>query len=181
MVMRLVLGVLLLANVAVALILFKPWGGSDEDLLRQMRELQTQVTQSETRLAQAKALVTKVERASKEGDQFLTSYAMDRRSTFSTIIAELDKAASDAGIKPKERSIVLDPIEGSETLSIIGITAGYEGTYGNLTKFVNLLDKSARFVIIESLQAAPQQSGTVLSVSIKMNLLVREQAGGRAS
>jgi len=38
---------------------------------------------------------------------------------------------------------------------MMSISAGYEGTYANLTKFVNLLDKSPRFLIIENMQTAP--------------------------
>jgi Tfp pilus assembly protein PilO len=61
----------------------------------------------------------------------------------------------------------------------MSISAAYEGSYANLTKFVNLLDKSPRFLIIESLTAAPQQSnaGDLLSVSIKLDTFVREQPG----
>ena len=57
------------------------------------------------------------------------------------------------------------------------ISAAYEGNYASLTKFVNLLDKSPRFLIIESLMAAPQQStnGDLLSVTIKLDTFVREQ------
>ncbi|MGA3044568.1 MAG: hypothetical protein ABSF54_27660, partial [Bryobacteraceae bacterium] len=65
------------------------------------------------------------------------------------------------------------------TLYQMTISAAYEGTYASLTKFVNLLDKSPRFLIIESLMAAPQQSnaGDLLSVTIKLDTFVREQTG----
>jgi hypothetical protein len=70
-------------------------------------------------------------------------------------------------------------VEGSDTLSQITISAAYEGTYANLTKFVNLLDKSPRFLIIESLTAAPQQTnvGDTLSVTIKLDTFVRLEPG----
>ena len=59
------------------------------------------------------------------------------------------------------------------------ISAAYEGSYAGLTKFINLLDKSRRFLIIESLTAAPQQTnaGDLLNVVIKLDTFVREQAG----
>ncbi len=175
---RLVVGGLLLANLVTALIAFHPWGGSAEDLARESRELRTQVAQLQARLARSKALASKVEHARKQADDFTARYVTERRTTFSVMIEELNKAAADAGIKPKEASIVLEPVEGSDTLSQMTISAGYEGTYANLTKFVNLLDKSPRFLIIESMVAAPQQSGQNLNVSVKLDAFVREAPGG---
>jgi Tfp pilus assembly protein PilO len=176
---RAVLGALVVANIVAALMVFKPWGGSAEDLARQQATLQQQLTTMQTRLSQTKALVGKAERARKEGDGFLDQYTTDRRSTFSTIFAELQRVAHDAGIQPRPISYELDQVEGSDTLSQLSISAAYEGSYASLTKFVNLLDKSPRFLIIESLTAAPQQTNTgdTLSVSIKLDTFVREQPG----
>ena len=176
---RAALGVLVVANIVAALLAFKPWGGSAEDLARDQVNLQTQLTSVQARLEKTKALVAKAERARKEGDGFLAEYTTDRRTTFSTIFAELESAAREAGIDPRPVSYELDQVEGSDTLSQLNISAAYEGSYNALTKFVNLLDKSPRFLIIESLMAAPQQSnaGDLLSVSIKVETFVREQPG----
>ena len=176
---RAVLGALVLANVVAALIVFKPWGGSAEDLARQQQDLRQQLTTMQARMAKTKALVAKAQGARKEGDQFLTEYTTDRRTTFSTIAAELERASQEAGIKPRPASYELEPVEGSDTLYQMSITAAYEGSYANLTKFMNLLDKSPRFLIIESLMAAPQQTnaGDLLSISIKLDTFVREGPG----
>jgi type IV pilus assembly protein PilO len=176
---RAALGVLVVANIAAALIVFKPWGGSAEDLARQQADLQQQLTSGQARLAQTKALVTKAQRARSEGDGFLAEYTTDRRTTFSTITAELERVSREAGIQPRPASYDLSQVEGSDTLYQMTISAAYEGTYASLTKFVNLLDKSPRFLIIESLMAAPQQSnaGDLLSVTIKLDTFVREQTG----
>jgi Tfp pilus assembly protein PilO len=176
---RAALGLLLVGNVAAALIVFKPWGGSAEDLAREEAELRQQLATMQLRLKQTKTLVTKAEGARTEGDRFLAEYTTDRRTTYSTIAAELERAASEAGLKPRPASYGLEAVPGSDTLSQMSITAAYEGTYANLTKFVNLLDKSPRFLIIESMTATPQQtaSGDLLSVSIKLDTFVREEPG----
>jgi|SRR5580658_5128553 Tfp pilus assembly protein PilO len=173
------LGILVLANIVAALLAFKPWGGSPEDLARQQGDLQQQLTAMQARLQKTKALVTKAERARTEGDGFLAEYTTDRRTTFSSIFAELERVSEESGIQPRPVSYELDPVEGSDTLYQMSISAAYEGSYANLTKFVNLLDKSPRFLIIESLTAAPQPSnaGDALSVSIKLDTFVREQTG----
>jgi Tfp pilus assembly protein PilO len=175
--MRAVLGVLLLANLIAAVVAFKPFGGSAEDLMRQEQSLRRQLQELQVRQAKAKALVDKVQRARTEGDQFLGKFVADRRTTFSAIEEELIKAAKDSGIKRREQSLVLEPIEGSETLSMMTITAGFEGTYASLTKFVNILDKSPRFLIIENMVAAPQQGGQNLNITLKLDAFVKEQPG----
>ena len=178
-VVRAGLAVLVLANIVAALLAFKPWGGSAEDLSREQASLQQQLNAAQAHLAKTKALVGKAERARQEGDEFLTQYTTDRRTTFSTIFAELDRVAREAGIQQRPASYELDPVEGSDTLYQMSISAAYEGNYASLTKFVNLLDKSPRFLIIESLMAAPQQTsgGDALSVSVKLDTFVREEAG----
>jgi type IV pilus assembly protein PilO len=176
-VMRAVLGVLAVANVVAALVVFKPWGGSPAELEAQRAQLERQIRDMRQRLERSRELVVKVQQARAEGDRFLSDYMMDRRTTYSTIVAELDRVANDAGMKPKEKSYNLENVEGSDTIMQMTVTSAFEGQYANLTKFVNLLDKSSRFLIIESLSAAPQQGNNLLNVSIKLDTFVRRLPG----
>ena len=59
----------------------------------------------------------------------------------------------------------LDPIEGSDDLSMMTISINFEGSFAQLVKFVNLLDRSPRFLIIESMQVSPQPKGDVLNAN----------------
>jgi type IV pilus assembly protein PilO len=177
-VLRAAVAVLLVANVAAALFLFKPWGGSASDLARQMEERRRELAQFTARLERTKTLAKKVEKARSEGDGFLAEYTLTRRKAFSTLIAEVDAMAVKSGMKPKDSSWVLEPVEGSnEALVQLGISVNYEGNYASLTQFVRALDKSNRFLIIETLQAAPQASG-VLNVNLKLDTFIRQPGGG---
>jgi Tfp pilus assembly protein PilO len=171
---RVVLGILLIANLLAAFAIFQPLGGSAEELDRQLGELGDQLQREQSQLQRMRALVSKIEQARSSGDSFLQTYFMGRRTTSSTIGSELLKAAKDAGMKPKETSFSFDPIEGSDTLSMMTIVGNYEGTYGDLLQFVNRLDKSERFLIIDTMSAAPLQGSGNLAISIKLNTFVRE-------
>jgi type IV pilus assembly protein PilO len=171
------LGTLLLLNIVAALILFKPWGGSSDDLERQLAVMRNQLPQRQATLARTRTLVQKVELARVEGELFMKKYMLTGRSAYSSIVGELDRAAEKVSLKPKERQFSLEPIEGSDTLGMMTISAKYEGSYPNLTKFINELDRSPRFLIIESLQAAPQPVGTAVNVSFKLNAFVRDESG----
>jgi Tfp pilus assembly protein PilO len=179
MVVRAGLGVLLAANLVLAVFLFHPLGGSVEDLTEEMRSKQRELALALLNVERTRGLEVKVQQAKVEGDKFLNECTMNRRSAFSTVLAEADKMAVESGMKPKDSSLALDPVEGSDTITQLTISANYEGSYASLTKFVNLLDKSSRFLIIESLQAAPQANGS-LSVTLKLDTFIREAPGGKS-
>ncbi len=176
--MRAIIGVLLVANLAAAIVAFKPFGGSAEDLRRQQDSLRAQVTRAQQHLKESRELVGKVEKARAEGDQFLSKYFTEMEATAAMILTELDAASKQAGIKMGAAQFDREEIEGSETLQMLTTKVGFEGNYLNLTKFVNLLDKSPRFMIIEDLQAAApqQQGGQALTVTLKIDTFVKETA-----
>jgi Tfp pilus assembly protein PilO len=176
-VMRAIMGALLLANLVAAFIAIKPFGGSADDLRREQADLRRQLTALQQRVANTKLMVDKAENARRDGDNFIGNYFTDRRSTYSTVIGELERTAQEAGIKLRQDNLELNPIEGSDSLQMMSITVAYEGPYTGLTKFVDLLDKSPRFLIIESMQASPQQGGQLLTVSVKLDTFVKDASG----
>ena len=175
--MRAVLGVLLLANLVAAVVAFKPFGGGADDLRRDRNVLQQQLSQLQAQVTRSRKLVEKVRTARAEGDQFLAKYFADRRVVTSTIQGELEDIAKAAGIVYQPTTWTDEPIEGSDTLAMKTINAGCLGTYAALSKFVNLVDRSQRFLIIESMVAAPQQTGQTLSVTLKIDTFFRDMPG----
>jgi Type II secretion system (T2SS), protein M subtype b len=184
--MRAAIGVLLAANLAAAVMAFNVFGGSAEDLRRQRETLRGQLAQLQGRLATSKRLVDKVDTARQQGDQFLAKYVIDQRTLSSVILEELTRVATQSGIKMGQVQIAQEPVEGSDTLAMVTIQAGFEGPYANLAKLINLLDKSPRFLIIENMQAnAPQAQGSAsasapagqLSVTLKIDAFVRNAQG----
>jgi hypothetical protein len=104
---------------------------------------------------------------------------MDEPTTSATIMSELTEAAKEAGIRMGQAQFNREAIEGSNNLFMLTAQVGFDGSYANLTKFVNLLDKSPRFLIIENMQAnAPQQQGgQALNVTLKIDTFVRDDTG----
>jgi len=182
--MRALIGVLLAANLTMAVIAFKPFGGSAEDLRREQQTLSAQLRHLQASLDASKRLVGKMQTARTQGDEFLAKYIMDRRSAPEITVEELHKAAIEAGVKELPAGTAYDPIEGSDTLEMMSITGGFEGSYTALTKLVNLIDRSQRFFIIDSMQLnAPQQTNPMLaatqllSVQVKVVTFVRDEPG----
>jgi type IV pilus assembly protein PilO len=182
LVMRVILGVLLLANMVGAVVVLKPFGGSAEDLRRERQELDRQLSQSQKRVATSRKLVEKVQAAREDGDDFIEEFFMNEPTTSAVILQELTKDAKEAGVQMGQAQWNREPIEGTDTMFMLSMQVGFEGTYQNLTKFVNLVDKSDRFMIIESMQAAApqQQGGQRINVTLKIDMFVKEVAEAAA-
>ena len=184
-VMRVLIGALLAANLATAVIAFKPFGGSADDLRKDQARLSAQLRQLQTTLENSKKHVAKIEIARTEGDDFMSKYIMDKRSAPATMVEELSKAATDAGVRVLPDTFTYEEIEGSDTLQMMSVVAPFEGDYAGLTKMVNELEKSPRFWIIDemSLNAPQQQNQKVaaaqqnLNVNLKLLAFVRDNSG----
>jgi Tfp pilus assembly protein PilO len=177
---RVILGVLLVANLAAAVIVFRPFGGSAEDLEREQRQLRQQLDQAQKRLDQSRKLVAKVDQARKEGDQFLEKYVTDRRVTMSTVDEELARIAKESGMTQKGDTKNLEPIDGSDTIQQLTISEIYEGEYASVAKLVNLLDKSQRFLIVSNMVATPKSNSKLLTVTLRLDTFVHVEPGSES-
>ena len=172
--MRVVIGILLAANLWAAVEAFRPFGGSVEDLERQRAALMRRETDLDRRIATDRKLTEKAQSARQQGDRFIEKYFVDARTSASEITEALYQAATDAGVQILNTSYDLQALEGSDSLQMLTVTAGYEGNYQTLTKLISLLDKSRRLFIIESMQTAlPQQNGQKLTIQLKIDAFIR--------
>lgn len=174
---RVVVGVLVLLNLVAGYFVMRPPGGSPEELRAQVRDLTTKLRQNRAILDRTRVYVSKIQAGRQEGDQFLSQYFLPSGKAYSTVLAELLDLAKSSGVKLKESSSNMEPIEGSDTLNTLTISQNLEATYPQLIHFIHELDQSSRLLIIESLQATPQSAGP-LNVVLKLQTYVRE--GGAA-
>jgi type IV pilus assembly protein PilO len=179
MAVRAALGALLVADLIAAVFAFHLFGGSPEDLANQMRSQQRDLAQQLQVTERMRTLVAKVQQAKVEGDRFLDESTMERSSAYSTLLDDLNRMAAESGMQTKESSYVLSPVEGSDNIEQLTVSANFEGSYGSLTKLVHMLDKAQRFLIIDSMQASPQTNGA-LNVNIKLDTFVRQTPGGKS-
>ncbi len=177
--LRLVVGLLIAANAVAAYFVVRPLGGSPEELRRQAADMRVQIVQKRRIVTRTRDLVSKIESGRAEGDQFLGHYFLPRRSAYSMIVADLNDLAGQAKVTPKESAFSIEPVDGSDTLVMMQVSANFEATYQDLIHFVNLLDKSDRLLVVESLNATPQQGGAKLNVMLKLDTFVMEDAASQ--
>jgi|SRR5579883_2178474 type IV pilus assembly protein PilO len=175
--MRVTIGVLLAANLAMAVLAFKPFGGSADDLARQQTALQAQLDTMNNHIRSTRQMVEKVQSARAAGNEFLNKYFTQQRSSMSDLVSELQRIAAESGVTAGPDSFQQDDVEGSDSLKIFRMQVGCEGSYQSLAKFVNLLDKSKRFFIVENMHANAVQNGQKVNVSFKIDAFTVDDSG----
>jgi len=176
---RIALGLLLLANLVVAGIAFNVFSPSPEALEQDLNAANVRLHADQARLARSRTLATNVGKGKSESDTFLATYFTNRRTTYSTILNEITETAKNAGLKTQEGTIApLDPIEGSDDLSMMTISINVEGTFPQFVKFINLVDRSPRFLIIESMQMTPQPKGDLINSNLKFHAFIKDDTAG---
>jgi hypothetical protein len=179
MLVRTGLGALLAANLVAAALAFHIIGVSPAALNQQLAAAQSQLQAGQLKLKRSRLLTANIDKGKAESENFLATYFAKRRYTYSTIVNELNQAGKAAGMTEKEATFAsLDPIEGTDDLEMLTASVNFEGGYGQLVKLVNLLDRSPRFLIIESLQIASPPKGEIYNVTFKLNAFVRDTPGG---
>ncbi len=173
------LSLLLAANLVAAGFAFHLFGPSPEALDLQLNVARSQLQAEQVKLKRSRLLAANIEKGKGESTTFLATYFTNRRYTYSTLYSELNDASKTAGMKLKGATFAsLDPIEGSDDLEMLTVSMNFEGGYGQLVKLVNLIDRSPRFLLIESLQVAPEAKGDSLTVTFKLNAFVLDAPGG---
>lgn len=171
---RIGLGALIAANLVAGYFVIRPIGGSPEELRQQAAEMRAEIRQQQKALDRMRMLAGKIATGRGEGDTFMAKYFLPRRAAYSILIADLSQVASEAKVTPKESALAIQPVDGSDTLKMMQISYNFEATYADLIHFINLMDKSDRLLIIEGLNATPQQGGTRLNVMMKLDTFVLE-------
>ncbi|MGH9674990.1 MAG: GspMb/PilO family protein, partial [Bryobacteraceae bacterium] len=105
-----------------------------------------------------------------------STYFLDRRKASASILTEIGESSRKVGLRQRDGAFTFEPIEGSDSLTLMSIAVNFEGSYSDLVEFVHRMDASERFLIIEELQAAPTQVTAVLSIRMRVSAFVREEA-----
>jgi hypothetical protein len=176
---RVCLGALLAANLIGAGFAFHLFDQSPEALNGELASALSSKQTEQARLVRSRLLTANIDKGKVQGEQFLTNYMTSRRVTYSTVLGELTDAAKTAGMEKAGATISpLDPIQGSEDLDMMSVSLTLEGTYPQLMKFVNLLDRSKRFLLIDTLTVTPRAKSDVLTVNVKLNTFVKDDKDG---
>jgi hypothetical protein len=160
-------GILVAVDVVAILLLLSPCAGSEASRQAQMRQLWLGLKSRET--APWRGLDKKIPVAKQE----IADFYRDRfPSGYSEISNSVDKIASESGVKISSEKYDQKDAE-LEGVQRVEIQADVAGDYLQLVKFINTLERSKVFFIVNDLQIAGEQSGQV-KLQIKFETYLRQ-------
>jgi Tfp pilus assembly protein PilO len=169
-------GIVLAVLNGVALFLYlAPPGGSREELTEESRQVRNEIAATRARSTHLKTIASKVQVGSNESSEFEARFFLPKRLAYEDVISEIQRMSSASGMKERDSVFTEEPIEGTADLSLLNITGTYEGTYDNLMHFLHEVDRSPMLLMLDTMQAAPQQHAGQLSTAIRFQAVIREE------
>ena len=171
---------LALLNGVALFLYFAPPGGSRAELSEQDQQIRNEIAAARSQSGRLKSVAEKVEIGSGQSAGFESKYFLPRRIAYKSVISEIQRMAQDAGVQAREAVFAEEPIEGTSDLSLLNVTANYEGSYDSLLRFLNAADHSPMLLMLDALGATPQQKGGQINTSIRFQVVIRDD-GSMAS
>jgi Type II secretion system (T2SS), protein M subtype b len=155
------LGVLLLLNAVLAFFLFRSPGLTASERHKEVARLESAQRTAESRVQHLMELKKKVQDATNNEQKFSQANFLSRSSAFSAMLTNLEQLASANHLQPTSATYHLD--QGDNKLGWTDVELSFEvdGDYPNLVRFLNQLEQSKLFWIIESLDVSGQQGSKV--------------------
>jgi len=177
-------GVLLVLNAVTLFLYLAPPGGTRQQLTTDQQSLHNQVMVARARATRLKSMASKVQTGGGESADFEGKYFLPRRQAYAAVVSEIQRMAVASGLHERDAVYGEEPIEGTADLALMNSTANYEGTYESLMRFLQEVDRSPMLLMLDNLQAAPQQKGGQINTSIRFQAIIRDDGsqkiGGQA-
>ena len=164
---RIALAVVLAADV---LLVYANWSSTDAGAraaAAQLKDLRTQHKLYGADVRRVSAIRSRLSEVQRDADRFYVEQFLSAGTGYSAIVADLSKIskASQLGtsnVTFKERAL------DTRGVTEITVTATVEGQYGSLVRFINGLERSSNFYLLDNLTLASSTGG-----NIKLNLQLR--------
>src|SRR5581483_766960 len=149
-----------------------PPGGSRNELTQERLAVRNEIVQARAKARRVRNAAAKVQLGSTESADFESKFFLPKRTAYSAVIGEIQRMAQTSGLQERDAIYTEEPIEGAPDLELLNCTANYEGNYSSLMHFLYAVDESPMLLILENMQAAPQQKGGQISTSIRFQAIV---------
>jgi len=161
-----ILLVVLLADVALGVLY---WRGTraPRELKREEDRLETQRKLLAAEVEIVESIRQRLPEVKRACDRFFTEDLREASSGYSSIVADLGGLAKKAGLRSEAVTFRQREIEGRNVLEV-QVAATVEGDYSSLVRFVNGLERSSNFYLLDGLSLASSTGG-----SVKLNLQLR--------
>jgi Tfp pilus assembly protein PilO len=161
-----ILGVL----AADALLFWFNWqlaGAAPEQVEQQLDQVRRQHRLHGAEVQRASEIRSKLGQIEKDCNQFYEEQFLGEEVGSSTVVADLTAIAAKAGLEARNVTYKQTELERRNVIEV-AIVATVEGSYASIVGFINGLEQSKRFYLLENLALASGQGG-----ALKLNLQLK--------
>jgi Tfp pilus assembly protein PilO len=172
---KIVLAAFLLADGAL---LFWNWqlrGTDPAEQARQRDRLRHQHAQLGADVQAARSIRDVVPDVDRQCDQFLKGHLPPAAGGYSAVVEDLNGISVRSGLTTKGVQYRQKEIA-SRGVTEVKVTASVEGSYANLVRFVNELERSRQFYVLEELTLAESSGSSVIRLSLQLKTYFRLKA-----
>lgn len=166
--LKIAIGAMLFLDVVAAAVLVSPLAGSERSRRAQLQQLWLQLQQKTREVEPLRGLDKKIVLAGDQISQFYRDRLPNQDSTISTALGKL---VADNGVKISQAKYIFkdpDPVG----LRRVEIEASLSGDYLHLVRFINAVEREPVFFIIDNVELAGEQAGTV-KLQMKLETYLR--------
>jgi hypothetical protein len=174
--LRVAVGVLAVLNGVALFFYLAPPGGSQKELLQQSQAVQSDIMTARTRTARLSNVAAKVTVGNTESSDFEARYFLPKRLAYSVVISEIQRMSKAAAFQERDAFYTEEPIEGTNNLDLLSCTASFDGSYTDLMRFLYEVDHSPMLLILENVQATPQQHAGQITASIRFQAVIEDDS-----
>jgi Tfp pilus assembly protein PilO len=149
--LRAALSILLAVNVLLLFFWFRSPGRTEAQRREDIARLQEQLHAAQLRVEQLSELRQKVRDATSNEQQFTKANFLSRETAFSEMLFDLERLATENHLQPGDTGFRLDDGRNQLGWITVGVTLTLDGEYPDLVRFLNRLEQSELFWIVEGL------------------------------
>lgn len=148
------LGALVLVNVLFFALALKPAGLRAREQAEMFRRLQSDLESRRGMVDRLRKIVAGLDEGGRQDTEFYRAKFLPKPTGFSIVMEELDRLAKANRVRKGTVSYALGAVRGRPELNQVDVTTMLEGDYTNIVQFVNQVERSRLFLVIDNVTVA---------------------------
>ena len=172
---QIALGVLLAADVALLFWNYQARGSNPQSQAAQLDRLRRQHEVLGGDVRAAAEIRTRLPEVNQQCDRFVKERLLSVSSGYSAVVEDLHRISSETGltargIQYKQKDLT------ARGVAEVQVAASVEGGYANLVRFINAMEKSKQFYLLEELTLVESSSSDAIRLNLQLKTYFRLDA-----
>jgi len=167
------LTVVLVVDVFLLVVAFRAANRGEQQQVANRDILREQHAELSADVARVRSIRDRLPQVQGECDKFIREHLREASGGYSVVLADLGDIAEKAGLRTSNITFRQQPERNQPDIVGIDISASVEGDYSSLVRFINGLERSPNFYLLENLTLASSTGGGVIRLNLELRTYFR--------